>query len=144
MCNWFWPNDRLKKSLLDTRNTWPRFLPASGYSSHFVYGCVLCVCVCVLCVCVCIYILWEKMLPQCSLFIPRWKHQKTRCFLMLSGGIKMEHWAEMGKLHNNMWKRKVLSGKNIVKLISVLPAVVCIYARNICYSKKFYSSSYIF
>ena len=56
---------------------------------------------------------------------------------MFSGGIKMEHWAEMGKLDNNMWKRKVLSGKNIVKLISVLPAVVCIYARNICYSKSF-------
>ena len=63
---------------------------------------------------------------------------------MFSGGIKMEHWAERGKLHNNMWKRKVLSGKNIVKLISVLPAVVRIYSRNICYSKKFYSSSYIF
>ena len=34
-------------------------------------------------------------MPLVSFYTP-WKHQKTRGFLMLSGGVERDHWYEMG------------------------------------------------
>ena len=41
-------------------------------------------------------------MPLVSFYTP-WKQQKTRSFLMFSGGIERDQWHEMGQFNNSFF-----------------------------------------